>query len=219
MTELHKRSEKAMEALRKKAQECEFRRRKHEENIEGFEIRLGQLETNIQVYHEARQLFIEASKFTREKTIADVEKTVTAALHAIFNDPTLSFGVNVVERRSALEADFVVRFEVNGEMTEVDPLDAKGGSLVDVITTALRLVFLKSHRPQKRQILVLDEPGKFLDHERRMRFGTWLAKISHDLGVQLIIITHDEELMAVADRTFELRPGGSAGVKVKVIDA
>ena len=134
----------------------------------------------------------------------------------------MSFRVHTTEKRGVLDASFLVAWAPDpgaDRIIECDPLDAKGGSLVDVITTGLLLVFLKSHTPRKRPILMLDEPGKYLDSEKRTRYGHWLTKISRDLGVQVIMITHDVELRQIADRLFQLSLDGRNAVQVKVEDA
>jgi DNA repair exonuclease SbcCD ATPase subunit len=210
--------DQAFENLADVARSQEMSRKHAEQKIAEYQAKLKGLETDIQKYHEARQLFIECAKFSREKTVSRVEKNLTAALRAVFQDPSMEFKVEITEKRSILHADFLVCFDVKGKRVEADPLEAKGGSIVDVVTTGLILVFLTTYRPKKRQVLFLDEPGKYLDHDRRMRYGQWLARISHDLKVQLTIITHDEELKAIADKLFELRPGKD-GVTVNTKEA
>lgn len=210
---------KAYTQLSELATDQKIRRRTVESKIEEYEGRLAQLETDVQKYHEARHLFLEAARFTREKTVGDVERNLTAALRAIFQDPTMSFHVEITEKRGALDAEFQIWWSIDGKMIAANPLDAKGGSLIDVITTGLMIVFLKTFRPKKRPILFLDEPGKFLDSERRARYGRWLVKISHDLETQIVMITHDEELKAIADRTFKLRQDAKAEVQVEMTDA
>lgn len=209
---------RAFDALGKKAMDQKLRMSIVEKNMDDYQKKLDTLETDIQMYHEARQLFIEAAKFTREKTIAKVEHNLSAALKAIFQDPTMNFKIDIREKRAVLQAEFFVAWEENGHRIERDPLVAKGGSIVDVVTTGLRLVFLKSNQPAKRPILFLDEPGKFLDSERRARYGQWIYQISHELGIQVVMITHDEELKAVADRMFRLRPDPKKGVTVETSD-
>ena len=209
---------RAIEKLKEKAVDQTIRLSTAESNINDYEEKLRHLERNIQMYHEARQVFIESAKISRQKMVAKVEHNLTAALRAIFLDPSMEFKIDIHEKRSVLQAEFMVAWDTPKGRAEQDPLVAKGGSVVDVVTTGLRLVFLKSHQPAKRPILMLDEPGKYLDVDRRERYGNWIAQISHQLGIQVVMVTHDPELKAIADRTFLLRPDPKNGVVVTTID-
>jgi len=77
---------------------------------------------------------------------------------------------------------------------EVDPLSASGGGVVDVAAFALRLSCLCLSKPKRRHLLVLDEPFKFVSEEYRHRIRGMMEKLSEEMGVQIIMVTHIKEL-------------------------
>lgn len=210
--------DRGLSNLMELAQKQNLIKEHHSINIEQYEEKLNLISKDIQRYHECRQVFLDAAQLSREKTVSVVEKTVTNALRAVMSDPTAEFKVEMKERRSNLEADFLVEFETENGRVRDDPLDAKGGSVVDIVTSALLVSLLSIYPPYKRQTLWMDEPGKWLDRSRRKRFSHWLDKVSKDLGIQLVIITHDEELVEIGDKIFELAPG-KKGVEVHISEA
>lgn len=163
-------------------------------NLEKKQLRINQ---------EAQTVFLEVMKASRKGTVESVETITTDALRYIFANQTLRLKIDIVERRG-LEADYLVEWESNGILTKDHPQDAQGGALSDVVSTALRLIFLKCFRPLRRQVLGLDEPGKFLDAHNREAYAKWIQRLAHDLDIQLIIVTHDDELKEIADLTHDL---------------
>lgn len=186
-------------------------------NIKILTEKIEKQEELSQYIYEARELLLESARISREKTIGYVEKVVTAALRAIFLDKSLGFKIQTkTSARSGLEAEYLVQWEQDGKMIEVDPMEAKGGSLIDVISTALKIIFLHTYKPRKRQVLWLDEPGKFIDKENRTRYAKWLHTLSHEFGVQINIITHEDEIIDSGDRIFRLFQDVNRIVQVSV---
>jgi DNA repair exonuclease SbcCD ATPase subunit len=51
----------------------------------------------------------------------------------------------------------------------------------------------------------LDEPFKNLSKDLQSKAGEILKLLSQKLGIQIIMITHEQELMEIADKTFEIQ--------------
>lgn len=114
---------------------------------------------------------------------------VTRCLAAVFEDP-YEFKVLFEQKRGKTEARLV--FVRDGK--ELDPMTASGGGVVDVAAFALRLSCLMLSRPPVRKVLVMDEPMKFVSERYRERVRQMLEGLSHDLGVQMIFVTHMDAL-------------------------
>lgn len=146
---------------------------------------------------EARVVDItEAQEFTQtiaqeiqQKAHARIAAVVSQCLEAVFDEP-YAFKIHFEQKRGRTEASLV--FERNG--MEVDPLTASGGGVVDVAAFALRLSCLMLSRPPMRRLVVLDEPFKFVSEEFRGRVREMLNRLSQELGVQIIMLTHIPEL-------------------------
>lgn len=116
---------------------------------------------------------------------------VSRCLEAVFDDP-YEFRILFDKKRGKTEARLA--FVRNGQ--EVSPTDAAGGGVVDVAAFALRLACLMTAQPPVRKVLILDEPFRFVSAGYRDRVRTMLETVSKEMGVQIVMVTHAEELQA-----------------------
>jgi DNA repair exonuclease SbcCD ATPase subunit len=148
---------------------------------------------------QARVVLTTVAQMTQQKFVSFVEDMVTLAIQSVF-ERDLKFIVNFEIKRNKSECKLLVS-EGGGE--PFVPKDEMGGGLLDVISLALRVVLWSLENPRSRNVLVLDEPLKFVGHGELMeKSAKMLRDISHRLGLQLIINTHEEELADLADRSW-----------------
>ena len=105
-----------------------------------------------------------------------------------------------VDRRDKNECD--LRFERQGNLMK--PLDSSGVGAIDVASFALRIAAWSIQFPKSRPVIILDEPFKFLDKSKHGRASEMLKELSLKLGLQFIIVTHEEGLTENADRIFKV---------------
>ena len=135
---------------------------------------------------EVVQLVAQAVEQAVHKKIALV---VSSCLEAVMEDPPYTFNIRFERKRNRTEAS--LSFIRNG--LEVDPMTAAGGGAVDVATFALRVACL-TLKKDIQQVLILDEPCKFLSRDLQPRLRPLLEELSTRLGIQFIIVTHMETL-------------------------
>lgn len=135
---------------------------------------------------EVLQLLAQA---VQQKAHERISHVVSSCLSAVFEDP-YEFHIEFERKRGRTEAS--LRFRRRG--LEVDPLTASGGGVVDVAAFALRIACLVMHRPRLSRILVLDEPMKYVSAEYRPAVREMLEQISSEMKVQIIMVTHAEDL-------------------------
>ena len=133
------------------------------------------------------QLVAQAIQQRAHNQIAGV---VSKCLEIVFDEPYV-FKIKFEQKRGRTEAQLV--FEREG--LEVDPLTASGGGVVDVASFALRLSCLMLSKPKLRRVLIMDEPFKFVSEEYRENVKNMLEQLSHEMGIQLIFVTHIPELV------------------------
>jgi hypothetical protein len=187
--------------------------------------KLAEAQLNKKIYEEELEalqtvgwLLTEAAILTQKKLKEAYENTITAALNAVF-DREHRFELEFDRRGNRLDCTAVVR---TGGMV-LDPRDEKGGSVVDIISFIARPAEWAFGGRKSRPILFLDEPFKNLGADSgRLESAMAVMRTIVDLfGLQLIIITHSNQLAALADRHYvfthdgektnaELRPSGSA---------
>ena len=150
---------------------------------------------------EAAQLIIQTvARQTQDELKFHISDIVSAALAAVFDDP-YEFEVDFVIKRGKTECEMY--FVRGGERT--DPMDASGGGAVDVASFALRIACWSISQPKPNNTIILDEPFRFLSSELQPKAGEMLKMLSEKLGLQFIIVTHNNDLIDAADNVFTVK--------------
>jgi exonuclease SbcC len=150
-------------------------------------------------HEQAREIIREVGLKTQQQLQLHISDITSLALEAVFDDP-YKLVAEFVQRRNQTECDLY--FERDGE--RVDPLSASGGGAVDVAAFALRVASWSMQRPKSRPTIILDEPMRFLSADRLPLASEMVKQLSDRLGLQFIIVTHEEELTEAADKIFEV---------------
>ena len=138
----------------------------------------------------AQQLVQLVAQDIQQRAHQQIATLVTHCLKAVFGEGAYVFKIDFRRERGKTSAHLLlVR-----EGLEIDALDAAGGGVVDVVSFGLRLATLLLARPKRRQLLVLDESFKMLSREYIPKVRDLLLALSQDLGVQIIMVTHNEDL-------------------------
>jgi DNA repair exonuclease SbcCD ATPase subunit len=140
---------------------------------------------------------------TQEKFKAGVEPLITIAIRSIYKKP-YSFEFMFEEKRNYLTCRPVVK---EGSVKR-DPIADLGGGVIDIISFASRVVFWSlPENTQNSPIIYLDEPLKNMG--KLVIFGAEvLKKVCDKLKFQLIINTHEEAILEVADTAYEIDNDG-----------
>jgi ABC-type molybdate transport system ATPase subunit len=159
------------------------------------EARLKELKRLQELHIQARDVILAISKDMRQEIKALFDRIVTVAVQSVF-DSSLEFYLDFNEEKS----EILCCLRKNGEEHPI--LDFVGEGLVDVISFALRIcVLLISRRPK---VVILDEPFRFLDKARHPLASEMISKLSKELSIQFIIVTHSDDLMESGDRVFQV---------------
>lgn len=148
----------------------------------------------------AKELVLQVANKTQLNVAERISGLVSLALAAVFDDP-YSFKVDFVQRRGTTEADLL--FVKSGN--DLDPLSASGGGAIDIASFALRLAVWTLHR--SRPVFILDEPFRNLSLDLQGKAGLMLKELSRKLGIQIIMVSHNPEIVAGADRVFRIEQG------------
>ena len=157
------------------------------------------LEGDYDAADKARFIIQEVAQLTQKELEYHVSELVSLALSAVFDDP-YKFGVDFVIKRERTEAELY--FERDGE--RINPISASGGGAVDVAANALRFSLWSLKSPRTRNTIVLDEPFRFLSKDNQPRAADMLREISKRLRIQIIMVSHNPELIESADKAFEV---------------
>lgn len=153
----------------------------------------------LEYIEEARSILQAVAQKTQQKLEYHISEIVTLALNSVFDEP-YQLKVVFTPRRGKTEADIL--FERDGEV--FDPMGASGGGPVDVAAFALRVALWSLQNPRTRPVLILDEPMRFLSRDLQPRASRMLVEISERLGLQIIMVSHNPELIEAAHKSFEV---------------
>jgi len=149
---------------------------------------------------EAQEIIKLAASETQKQLQYHISNITTLALESVFGADAYELVVDFVERRNKTECDIL--FQREGKT--VDPLNASGGGAVDIAAFALRVATWSMQNPKTRKVMILDEPFKNLSREYQEKGSEMLKELSTRLGIQFIIVTHEERITKEADKVFSL---------------
>lgn len=167
-----------------------------ESQIETKGKTIKQTKIKVDNFIKARYVLAEVARLTQENFQTKVENLITLAIQSVF-DRDFKFKLHLERKRNKLECRPVI---IENEH-EYSPENDMGGGLIDIISFAWRIVLWSMERPRSRNVIVLDEPMKNMGDLIGLG-GKMLKEISSKLGFQLIIITHDQELMEFGDTSY-----------------
>jgi DNA repair exonuclease SbcCD ATPase subunit len=147
---------------------------------------------------EKAQVFIQTvAKETQDQLKIHLQDIVQLALDSVFPD----------------EFEFAVEFEIKNGRTEasllfmdsgqpIEPMDAAGGGVSDIVSFALR--FAVWSLGNSEPFIILDEPFKNIDATRQPKAKQILKRLVEKLKLQVIMITHDLDMINYSDRVFRV---------------
>lgn len=148
----------------------------------------------------AKQIVHTVALKTQRQVEIHISDLVSTALSSVFPEP-YKMVLEFVVRRDKTEADLLFS---KGD-SQVDPLSSSGGGPIDVASFALRVALWSLEGSKtRRPVLILDEPFRFVSRNLQDRVGLMLKELSTRLGLQFIIVTHEEKLTEIADRSFHV---------------
>ena len=153
----------------------------------------------LEISEEAQTIIQLVAQKTQEELEYRLSELVTLSMRAVFDDP-YDLTVKFVIRRGKTECDLL--FSKNGQ--EFDPMSSTGGGVVDIASFALRVALWSLSKPRTRNVLILDEPLRFLSRELQPKASLMLKELSKKLDLQIIMVTHSSDLIIGADKVFNI---------------
>lgn len=165
--------------------------------LDNAKTAVTRLEKEITYTQKAQAIIQQVAKETQSQLEFHLSELVSLALQGIFPEP-YDFRVEFVEKRGKTECQMY--FEKDGQ--RINPITGSGGGPVDVASFALRssVWALKKNR----NVLILDEPFRFLSKNLHSKASAILKEISERLKTQIIMVTHSEELAEGSDKIFTI---------------
>lgn len=170
-------------------------RNTHKTNLEKNECLLAENREDCAAALRAQAFLTEVSRECQVKFQKRIAGLTSFSLNSVYDSPP-EFIINWEQRRGVTEADLL--FKEYGE-TYV-PEDGSGFGAIDVAAFGLLVTGLALN--PNRPTLILDEPFKHVSPDLQNRVSELLSTVAKDLNLQIIMVSHAEEINIAADKTF-----------------
>lgn len=159
------------------------------QTVEKEEKELKIAEQKLKDSQTAQEVLQYLAQAVQQKAHQRISEVVSSCLSTVFEDP-YQFKIEFERKRGRTEAS--LRFVRRG--LDIDPMTASGGGAVDIAAFALRVACLVMHRPRLSRVLVIDEGFKFVSEQYRENVRVMLEELAKEMDVQIIQVSHIEEL-------------------------
>lgn len=202
-----------VEEIEKKIARAEVERRLLKDGLRVSKQQLAEEQEALKDLFLIRDILNRLTRIVQESIKQRVERFVSKVIAAIYADRQIAFKLDFEERAGKMTA----RAYFVEDDQEVDPKDDAMGGLLDTASFALRIILFALQQEWQRPVIALDEPFKMIGGGEFVEAAAELvSRISHELGIQFIIVTHDEEFVRAADQAWEVshKKGGGSHVQI-----
>lgn len=194
LQEIEQRAQTWRDSLVKRTGELDALRKQHER----AELTMKTERDDQALTIKARLLLEQYSEIEQEQLKEKVTALVSRGLQTIFGtEYAFRIEMKTLRKQAAME------FTIIRELVERDPMDSHGGGLVNVIALVLRLTIV-ALTPGLSRTVVLDEPFAQLSQGYIDGMGRFIRELVDATGMQLLIVSHEEEIAEVADQAYRL---------------
>gem|GEM_PF-500739 len=196
--------------IKGKLEELEKSRTDLEKQVSELETEVKSLEKDAMIFNA---LDVLANNILgKDGLIAKVLTKEARRLMEMYTNNILNeFGMDF---RISIDNEFNI--EVQGPLGRIDLRGLSGGESI-ALAIALRLALAYTVFGRLPGFLMLDEPTQFLDEERRRILFDVIKKLSQRIP-QVIVVTHDRDVIEIADHIFYVnKEGGRSFVREKSI--
>ena len=165
--------------------------------IDRYESNLKKIDAEVIDREEGKDILLSVLQETQHSVAAFISNVVTELVQHVFGPEYTFHLVASTDRDRNATTPMILKGDV-----EVSLREEVGGGVLDVVSTGFRFAHWAIAKERTAPIFILDEPGKFLDSGRQVAYGEALVALARSLGIQLIYVTHSEELAAIADMSY-----------------
>lgn len=132
-----------------------------------------------------------------------VEKLQSEGLAEIFYDQSLSVRAEIEESRGKISVNFLTKEDrVDGSSVEGLSDQSFGGSVTTIQSILMRITVL--FRRDMRPLLLLDETMAAVADKYVDRAAKFFSTLSERLGLDILMISHDDALVNAAHRAYHV---------------
>ncbi len=161
-------------------------------HVRDEKLTLSIAEAQLEAEMEALRVAQGLAEGMQQRAHLHIARVVSRCLTLVFEEP-YELQIKFEARRGKTDASLV--FVRNGLVLD-DPVNEVGIGVIDVAAFGLRLANLMFSLPQRRRVIIMDEPFKHISSSRRGgRVAAMLEVLAKEFDMQFIMITHLPELV------------------------
>lgn len=174
--------------------------------------KLQVLNNRIRLLEQAQAFLQKIAQDTQSQLKFQIEDIVNLALETCFPNEYV-FQLQFTIARGKTDAELVFLSQKTNR--PIDPMNASGGGVVDLTSFALRIA-LYALEQGIDNVIILDEPFRFISRDLQVRAGEILKTLSEKLGLQILMVTHIGEMIDIANKVFEVKKNSDGRSIIKV---
>lgn len=186
--------------LRKKIERLKGNKEQIQKDLSSLKKGKRLSERALKKHEKAKEVIREIGLKTQQQLQYHIGDITSLALESVFPNP-YQLELEFIQRRNKTECD--IYFSKDDKRT--DPLSASGGGVVDIAAFALRIASWSLQKVRTRNLIILDEPMRFVSEDLMDKASAMLKEVSQKLNIQFIVITHEPLLANYADRVFQVK--------------
>lgn len=180
--------------------------------LEKSKLEKNQLEQKLKYVEQAQVFLQKVAQETQEHLKFQIEDIVNLALETCFPG---EYEFEILFEISRGKTSAELSFKDQRSSRPIDPMNASGGGVADVVAFALRIACYAMENGTDN-LIVLDEPMKFVSRDLLANVCEIFRTLADKLNLQVIMVTHIPELIDVADRVFVVKKNSDGISEVKV---
>ena len=134
------------------------------------------------------------------------EKLANYGLEKIFGED-IRLKIEQTVRSNRVYNNIMVERRFGDDWIALDVINEDAGGVVDVVSFLMRVLVILLMDPRPRKLMVLDESFKMVSADLRPRVAQLLRELCDKLDIQIIMVTHAEELTECADIIYRFANG------------
>ena len=158
------------------------------ENIEELKAKVTQLQDGI-------SLMQNFTNTLRSDVVTKFEDLLTKGARHVFQED-YKVTIEFTNAANSVYADFYVTLP-NGR--KINILNGEGGGLKDFVAVLQRMLYIILEPSLPSRLIFIDESFKALDGERAQSAFKFISELAHELGIQIVFITHADAARAMSD--------------------
>jgi DNA repair exonuclease SbcCD ATPase subunit len=201
---------KNLEIIKIKLEQLVIEKNKLIESKANLKKEIKNLQKEKDVLEEVRDCLLKSQEEIRKHAISFTEEIVNWGLREIFNNPNLEFKIDLTYKWNKPEMNFLVRYDKN--VPFIDVVDGEAGGMKDIVGVLLRFSLILLNKIDFP--IILDEVGKHISKEYRENFAKFLRIFSEKFQKQIILITHQDEVIREGHKIIRFSLGSNNETKI-----